>query len=73
MFMLPSNATIVEMGYLSSAGSFAWPPDYLGLARHLGLQYYASLATEGNHDSPLKANVPEILEIVRRVLDSLSR
>ena len=73
MFMLPSNATIVEIGYLSSAGSFAWPPDYLCLARNLGLQYYASLATEGNHDSPLKANVPEILEIVRRVLDSLSR
>lgn len=68
MFFLPDNATVVEIGYLHTGGSFAWPSDYLCLARNLGFHYFASLALQGDHDSPLVVNVAEIADIVRRQL-----
>jgi len=63
MFMLPDNATVVEIGYQHTPGSFQWPSDYLCLARNLGFHYFASLALEGDQSTPLVANVKEIVEI----------
>ena len=65
MILLPPASTIIEIGYRSPPGGFVWPPDYLCLARNLGFDYYATLATEGDHESPLKVNVQEIVSIVK--------
>lgn len=66
MFLLPHDATVVEIGYVGGA-DFPWPSDYLCLARNLGFRYYASLAESGGQGSDLTANIDEIVSIAKEV------
>ncbi len=63
MLMLPTNSTVIEIGYIDRNG-FRWPPSFLCQARSLGHNYFPSAALEGNHYSDLIANIDEIVDIV---------
>jgi hypothetical protein len=56
------GATVVEFGY---AGGMAMPSDFFCLARNLGLRYWLSPSLEGDYGSPMRVNIPDILDIVR--------
>jgi hypothetical protein len=44
------------------------PSDFFCLGRNLGLRYWLSPSLEGGYSSPMRVNVPDILDIVRRAL-----
>ena len=56
------GTTMVEFGY---AGGMNMPSDFFCLGRNLGFHYWMSPTLEGEYGSPMRVNVPDIVNIVR--------
>ena len=56
------GTVVIEIGFYDS--SFTLPDMYYCFARSIGLKYYSSLALHGGYGTPLKADIPDIMEIV---------
>jgi hypothetical protein len=56
------GTTMVEFGY---AGGMNMPSDFFCLGRNLGFHYWLSPSLEGEYGSPMRVNVPDIVNIVR--------
>jgi hypothetical protein len=44
------------------------PSEFFCLGRNLGLRYWLSPSLEGSYVSPMRVNVPDVIDIVRRAL-----
>lgn len=61
------GTAVVEIGFVDTA-DMSWPPDYLCLARNLGLPYWASVTKRGEYHTPLVIHVQRTVEIVAEAL-----
>jgi hypothetical protein len=56
------GTTMVEFGYV---GGMGMPSDFFCLGRNLGLRYWLSPSLQGDYVSPMRANIPDIVGIIR--------
>ena len=56
------GTTMVEFGY---AGGMGMPSDFFCLGRNLGFRYWLSPSLEGEYGSPMRANIPDVISIIR--------
>lgn len=61
------GTAVVEIGFVDTA-DMSWPPDYLCLARNLGLPFWASVTKRGEYYTPLFIHVNRTVEIVAEAL-----
>jgi hypothetical protein len=61
IFGAREGALVIEIGY---SGGMRMPSDFFCLARNLGLNYWISPSLSGSYDSPIVADIEDIMSIL---------